>query len=177
MGTPEEKAKGPESPTPPSAATRPVTPLTDPTMPPAPAASGGLGHALQNLSKYLQDQSFNNPQGGAQDLSQGDIQFDSKGVDFGPWIRRFIATVRHNWNVPLLAQSLSGHVVITFNVHKDGRITDITVIRPSTIDSFNISAKNALLTSNPAQALPKDYPADPCFFTVTFFYNERPPIK
>ena len=29
------------------------------------------------------------------------IQFDTKGVEFGPWLRRFVAQVRRNWFVPL----------------------------------------------------------------------------
>jgi hypothetical protein len=55
-------------------------------------------------------------------------------------------------------------------------LTDVTVIQPSTIDSFNLSARNALLASDPTQPLPSEYPADKAFFTVTFYYNERPPL-
>ena len=29
------------------------------------------------------------------------IQFDTKGVEFGPWIRRFIAQVKRNWLIPV----------------------------------------------------------------------------
>ena len=72
------------------------------------------------------------------------------------------------------AMSLKGHVVITFNVHKDGRITDLTVIRPSDIAAFNNAALNALSQSNPTMQLPPEYPADKAFFTVTFYYNESP---
>jgi TonB family protein len=103
------------------------------------------------------------------------LDFDAKGVDFAPWIRPFIAQVRHNWNVPLLAQSLSGHVVITFTVHADGTLTDITLIKPSVVDAFNDTAIQALRTSSPTLPLPKEYPSDHCVFTVTFYYNERPP--
>ena len=70
---------------------------------------------------------------------------------------------------------MSGHVVITFNVHKDGRITDLTIVGPSSVDAFNNAAFNALLQSNPTQPLPPEYPSDKAFFTVTFFYNESPP--
>ena len=37
----------------------------------------------------------------------------------------------------------------TFNVHKDGRLTDLTVERPSTVDAFTSSAFNAIRGSNP----------------------------
>jgi TonB family protein len=72
---------------------------------------------------------------------------------------------------------LKGNVAITFNVHKDGRITDITVLRPSGTDSFDRAAANALAWSNPTQPLPPEYPSPAAFFTVTFFYNEQPPSQ
>jgi hypothetical protein len=60
-------------------------------------------------------------------------------------------------------------------VHRDGALTDITVIGPCPIDAFNNSAFAALASSNPTQPLPPAYPSDKAFFTVTFFYNEAPP--
>jgi TonB family protein len=71
--------------------------------------------------------------------------------------------------------SMKGHVVIQFNVHKDGSISDLTVVGPSPVDAFNNAAFGALSGSNPTQPLPPEYPADKAFFTVTFFYNEAPP--
>ena len=137
-----------------------------------PPPGGALGEALRNLNRYAQDQQLDNPNGGNQ--VDPAIQFDSKGVEFGPWLRRFVAQVKRNWFVPYAAMSLKGHVVITFNVHKDGRITDLQVLRPSDVAAFNNAAMNALATSNPTMALPPEYPADKAFFTVTFYYNESP---
>jgi TonB family protein len=133
---------------------------------------GALGNALRNLQRYVQQQSFDNPTGSGD--SQGLIQFDSKGVDFGPWLRRFVAQVKRNWFVPQAAMIMKGHVVITFNIHRNGAITDIEVKQPSSIESFNIAAVNALMSSNPTQPLPAEYPSDTAFFTVTFLYNEDP---
>ena len=70
--------------------------------------------------------------------------------------------------------TMRGHVVMTFYVHKDGRITDLRVLRPSAIDAFTNSAFNALAASNPTQPLPPEYPDDRAFFTVTFYFNENP---
>ena len=79
------------------------------------------------------------------------------------------------WFVPMAAMSMRGHVVITFFVHKNGALTDVTVVKPSAIESFNTAAVNALLASNPTTPLPPEYPDEKAFFTVTFFYNESPP--
>ena len=70
---------------------------------------------------------------------------------------------------------MSGHTVLTFNVHKNGTITDLIIARPSTINGFNNAAYGAMVSSNPTIPLPPEYPADKAFFTVTFFYNESPP--
>lgn len=143
---------------------------------PAPASSP-LGQALRNLSRYAEQAAYDNPNGGGSGAFGPAIQFDTKGVEFGPWIRRFIAQVKRNWFVPYAAMSLKGHVVITFNVHKSGALTDLTVIGPSSVDSFNNAAFNALAASNPTEPLPMEYPSDKAFFTVTFYYNEPPPSQ
>jgi TonB family protein len=181
--TPDERMRGDGAapqPAPPTVETPTMAdPRTDPQMAMMqrpqvqPPAGGSLGEALKNLQKYVQNESFNNQKGQTQEF--GPLQFDTKGVEFGPWIRRFISQVRRNWFVPMAAQTMRGRVVITFNVHRNGALTDVTVVRPSEIQSFNTSAVNALLASNPTTPLPPEYPEDKAFFTVTFFYNENPP--
>ena len=138
------------------------------------ATSGGLlGDALRNLQRYTQNETFDNPNGTGGQF--GDLQFDTKGVEFGPWVRRFIAQVRRNWFIPYAAMSMKGHVVVQFNVHKDGSITDLQIVGASAIDAFNNAAFGALSGSNPTQPLPPEYPDSKAFFTITFFYNETPP--
>ena len=139
----------------------------------SPVAGGSLGDALRNLQRYVQNEQFDNAGGGGQ--FGPEIQFDTKGVEFGPWIRRFIAQVKRNWFIPYAAMSMKGHVVITFNIHKDGAITDLSVVGPSAVEPFNNAAFGALSASNPTQPLPPEYPSDKAFFTVTFYYNETPP--
>jgi len=138
-------------------------------------STGVLAEAIRNVQKYATGQeAFNNQQGGAPDANFPSIQFDSKGVEFGPWLRRFVAQIRRNWFIPYAAMTMKGHVVVTFNVHKDGRITDLTVVKPSSVDAFTNSAHNALAASNPTHPLPPEYPDDRAFFTVTFYFNENP---
>jgi TonB family protein len=136
--------------------------------------TGALGEALRNLQRYVQKGSFDNPRGGASQPGAA-IQFDTRGVEFGPWIRRFVAQVKRNWFVPNAAWLMKGHVVLQFNIHKDGRVSDIAVVGPSAIEAFNNAAYNAILTSNPTEPLPPEYPEEQTLFTVTFFYNEEAP--
>ncbi|MFN7980789.1 MAG: TonB family protein [Vicinamibacterales bacterium] len=119
---------------------------------------GSLGDALRNLQRYVQRDQFDNAQGGG--AFGPAIQFDTKGVEFGPWIRRFVAQVKRNWLIPYAAMSMKGHVVVTFNVHKDGTITDITVVGASPVAAFNNAAFGALSSSDPT-APPPEYPRKP----------------
>ena len=136
-------------------------------------SSGVLADAIRNVQKYAKNEGFVNLQGKTEDFGPA-ISFDSKGVEFGPWIARFVAQVRRNWFIPMAAMTMRGHVVVTFFVHKDGRITDVSVAKPSPIDAFTLSARNAILASNPTVPLPPEYPDEKAFFTVTFFFNENP---
>jgi TonB family protein len=152
---------------------QPRPPENGETKPRGPAL-GVISQAIQNVQRYTQKEGLSNLQGGAnQDFSES-IQFDTKGVEFGPWLRRFVAQIRRNWFIPYAAMTMKGRVVLTFYVHKDGRITDVTVLRPSTIEAFTYSAYNAITSSNPTHPLPPEYPDAKAFFTVTFHFNESP---
>ena len=138
------------------------------------ASTGVLADAIRNVQKYVGQEAWNNQQGGAPHQDMPSIQFDTKGVEFGPWLRRFVAQIRRNWFIPYAAMTMKGHVVVTFNVHKDGRITDLQVMKPSSVDAFTNSAHGAIASSNPTVPLPPEYPDSKAFFTVTFYFNESP---
>jgi TonB family protein len=180
VGGREEKPAGPDNgAAPPNPDAAPPVDLSSRPAPAAPvvpasSAGGGLANALKNLSQYLQDQNFDNQQGG-QAERMPDIQFDSKGVEFGPWLRRFVAQVKRNWNVPV-AMFQSGRVVIQFYVLRNGTITELKIVSPSPYPAYNNSAFNALKNSNPVLPLPAEYPDDRAFFTVTFYYDVRHPF-
>ncbi len=140
-----------------------------------PPPGGKLGDALRNLQKYVQTRIVQQPEG-QQPGVRAAIQFDTKGVEFGPWIRRFVAQVRRNWFVPdggdvaCAAASSSRSTSIA-----TARITDVTVIGPSEIDSFNTGRQSTRCSPRIRPTpLPPEYPDDKAFFTVTFYYNESP---
>ena len=71
--------------------------------------------------------------------------------------------------------AITPRAVLGFKVHKDGSITDLVVLQPSTIDAFTKSAFNAIKLSNPTVPLPLEYPDENAPFIVTFYFNETPP--
>jgi TonB family protein len=180
--TPEKVEGGPdEAPAPePPPAPPPPAPSAEsmvalgPEPPPAPAPAPPAptaGRALRNLQRYLRNENYDNPEGGATDQS-ADIQFDAKGVDFGPWLRRFRAQIRRNWLIPQVAELARGRVVVQFFVLRNGSLIELQVVRPAGIGALTSAAVNALKLSNPTLPLPEEYPDDRILFTVTFLYNE-----
>jgi TonB family protein len=186
--TPEPQAGPPAEPSPPEATRVPeqqsALALPTPAPPPQqPAGAGGrtqaggsLGDALRNLERYVQGQQLENPRGGNSNFGPT-VQFDTKGVDFGRWWLRFRAQIMRNWLplIPEAAMSMSGHTVLTFNVHKNGTITDVTVVQPSRVGGFTNAAYGGIVSSNPTIPLPPEYPDPKMEMTVTFYYNESPP--
>ena len=103
------------------------------------------------------------------------IALDTMGVEFGPWVRLFIAAIKRHWFIPYEATQYKGHVVVTFRVRKDGTIDGLSLKEPSTVAAFNDSALAAISAVKRTDPLPAAYPAEYALFTVTFYYNEEPP--
>lgn len=180
ISVPAERLTGPEAAVPsPPTPNQPTPPPPSPSAvllpglapPPTRIAGGRLGDSLRDLQQYLRNDNYDNQRGGLAE-NRPDIQFDSRGVEFGPWIRRFVAQIKSNWNIPQAALVNSGHVVLQFSVHKNGTITEITLVGSSPIVGFDTAAINAVRMSNPTLPLPPEYPLEAALFTVTFRYNE-----
>jgi len=90
-------------------------------------------------------------------------------------MRRFRTQVYRNWLIPYAAMALHGHTVLRFTIHRDGAITDLTVLQPSEVEVFTKAAFHALQASNPTIPLPQEYPDERMVMTVVFYYNEQPP--
>jgi hypothetical protein len=140
-----------------------------------PGTPRALADALGNLSRYVERSGaqLENRNGGGQ-YGQS-FQFDTKGVDFGAWLRAFKAQVMRNWMIPQAAYFLHGHVSLTLIISRTGTITELQVIDPSSVEGFTHAAYNALAASNPTVPLPPAYPDQTLRMRVTFFYNEEPP--
>jgi TonB family protein len=102
------------------------------------------------------------------------VTVDTKGVEFGPWIRRFMKQVKGNWAVPTEAITQHGHVLVAFDIRRDGSIASVTVKTSSNVDVFDLAARQAIEKSSPTRPLPPEYPADAAHFNMCFFYNETP---
>jgi TonB family protein len=103
------------------------------------------------------------------------VQFDSKGVDFEPWVKGYVTALKQRWVIPPSAVGTRGRVVIALVMRKSGVVTGIEIVGPSTVAGFNESAQAAVLAARPAPPLPDAFPDDTCPMRVTFYFNELPP--
>jgi TonB family protein len=114
---------------------------------------------------------YDNPN--ASRLNTGALSFDTAAWDLGPYARQVQERVESNWRIPQAQMVLrqKGWVAIRFTIQKDGRITDVYLERPSGIPSYDQSALNALISSNPLPPLPEQVTTPDLSAIFRFFYN------
>jgi len=110
----------------------------------------------------------------------GPLSFESQWYDWGDYAQSMVARIRVNWynNMPQIIQTgLKGVVFIRITIHRDGTITDVTILSSSGVPPYDFAAKKAIELSSPLNPLPKDFPNDTERVTFGFFYNQEPPTR
>jgi TonB family protein len=105
------------------------------------------------------------------------VQFDSKGVDFEPWVQAYVAVLKQRWVFPPSAAGTAGRVVVALVMRKSGVVSGVEIVGPSAVAGFNESAQAAVLAARPAPPLPEAFPDEVCPMRVTFYFNELPPAR
>jgi len=110
---------------------------------------------------------------------QGPISFETSWYDWGEYAEGMVSRIRVHWYaqmpMPLLQTGMKGVVIIRFTIHRDGRITDVTILSSSGIPPYDFAAKKAIELASPLNPLPADFPKDTEHVTAGFFYNTEPP--
>ena len=113
--------------------------------------------------------------GGEKGLAeQGPLSFETSWYDWGPYAQAMVSKIRVHWyaNMPQLIRSgIGGVVTIRFTIQRDGRVTDITVIKSSGHPPYDFAARKAIELASPLQALPADFPNPDERVTAMFYYN------
>jgi TonB family protein len=68
-------------------------------------------------------------------------------------------------------------VTIRFTIHRDGTITDVTILQSSGVPPYDFAAKKGIELSSPLNPLPKNFPNDSERVTAMFYYNSEPPKR
>ncbi len=189
-GPPPSPRPEPTTPRPPAAASSPMVadgaagPLRLPPGLGRPEPPGrdvpGTGGSPRPLSESLRNLDRRIADGGARGLETGTgeqigpLFFDPQGADFTAWINHFKNEVYRNWIVPQPALlGVRGHVDIEFTVERDGRLTNLSVVKSAGNPALDRAAVNALRGGR-FLPLPGEYGPDRVPMQVSFFYNDVP---
>ncbi len=159
---------------------------TTPGLPPVPGTGFGpppgnggkagptIAESLRSLDRRLgQGGGLPGVEGGV-GRQMGPLFFDPEGADFTAWINQFKNEVYRNWIVPQAALlGYAGHVDFQFAVERDGRISDLRLLKSSGTPALDRAAQNALVSSR-LLPLPQDFGPPRVTMQVTFFYNQEP---
>ena len=132
------------------------------------AVAGGGGDGI-DLASIGGEQGF---------AEQGPLSFETQWYDWGEYAQGMVSRIRVNWyaNMPqIIRTGMKGVVTIRFTIHRDGRISDITILKTSGIPPYDQAARKAIELSSPLKPLPKDFPNPSERVTCMFYYNMELP--
>lgn len=176
---------------------KPQLPLQNVERPPAgigplkgPAPSPSVGEAIKELAHNnvpgmgltVGDQSasgtgyggiLQNPTAGVQ-ASNVQLLSDPLGVDFTPYLRQILQTIRRNW-MAVMPESVRlgrrGKVVIQFSITKDGAVGKLVYESQSGSDALDRAAVAGISASNPFPPLPSEFKGGRVVLRLNFAYN------
>jgi TonB family protein len=99
---------------------------------------------------------------------------DNQGVDFTPYLRVILQTVKRNWQSVMpeaVRLGRRGKVSIVFSIGRDGQVIKLVIADPSGVDSFDKAAIAGISMSNPFPPLPGAFRADHIAVQFNFAYN------
>jgi TonB family protein len=132
-----------------------------------------IAGSIRRLERRLGDLGPSGEGGAVRQM--GPLFFDPEGADFTAWINHWRNEVYRNWIVPqaVLFGFRSGHVDFEFTVERDGRLSDLRMLKSSGVGALDRAAENALRGSR-MLPLPGDFRPPRVTMQVTFIYNESP---
>jgi TonB family protein len=135
-------------------------------------ASLGSGHQGLDLGQL----------GGEKGTAEaGPLSFETQWYDWGEYAESMVSKIRVHWYeempMPLLQSGMKGVVTIRFTIHRDGRITDVTILNSSSVTPYDFAAMKAIELASPLKPLPPDFPKDTERVTAMFYYNQEPPNR
>ncbi len=107
-----------------------------------------------------------------------EVLSDTRGVDFGPYLRQVIQATQASWDLlipeaarpPLLKK---GRVAIQFLIMPDGSIKQMQLVLPSGDVSLDRAAWGGITGAGPFQPLPKQFKGPYLALRFYFLYNEQ----
>ena len=142
------------------------------------AARGSLQRVLSGQgeeSKRL----FDNPGYLSPGFTVGTMSFDTQDFPWGDYARRIKVIIDNGWSerLPLaFRDGVRGYLCVHFFIQKDGTISGVQVVLPSSVPPFNRAVLGTLSSPdiNPLPPLPEGFPEEQEGLSWCFFYNMLP---
>jgi TonB family protein len=107
-----------------------------------------------------------------------EILTPTEGVDFHPYVDKFISKVKNKWYASMPSAALQGEkgaTTIRFGIHKDGGVYGISIEQSSGNDLLDQAAIKAIDDGSLQDPLPSAFKGTYILLRFKFFYNVRPP--
>jgi len=111
--------------------------------------------------------------GAAQSSGSIEILSDTRGVDFGPYLRRVRQDVQANWyrQIPGTVSTKKGKVIIEFSIMKDGSVANMRFLETSGDRSLDRAAWEGIANADPFPPLPSEFSGPYLALRLRFYYN------
>jgi outer membrane biosynthesis protein TonB len=99
---------------------------------------------------------------------------DAQGVDFTPYLRQILQTVKRNWQSVMpetVRLGRGGKVSIVFSIGREGQVIKLVYNEQSGIDAYDRAAVAGISMSNPFPPLPAAFKGDHIAVQFNFAYN------
>ena len=109
-------------------------------------------------------------------LESLEILNDTQGVDFRPYLKDVLKTVRTNWYsmIPESAEMKKGNLAIEFAITKDGNVAGMKLVATSGDAPLDRAAWGGITASNPFPPLPSEFGGKYLALRFRFYYNTQP---
>lgn len=106
-----------------------------------------------------------------------EILSDTEGVDFGPYLKYIVATVRNNWYtlIPASAQTQKGKLAIEFAILKTGQVKNLKLVASSGAAVLDRPAIGSITASDPFKPLPDAFGGPYLALRIRYYYNPDKP--
>ena len=111
---------------------------------------------------------------GGNATSFGDISLNTTAWDYAPWLERFRRALMQHWYAPgayyygILREG--GFAVIEVEIAKSGEMSRMDLLREKEHPSFTAASMQALKSTAPFEALPKDFPEPTLILRIQMIY-------
>lgn len=96
-------------------------------------------------------------------------KYNETSVDFAPFMKKLQREIKLNWKPP--KKNKSNRVVLLFTVSKNGKVSNIKVLKSSGYEDVDKSAIKAVKDTAPFDPLPAEFEDNQVDIQFTFDYN------